>query len=121
MYIHAIDPDSGGLTYHCRNCGQLDQESVGTVVTVSDLNVNQETDQSYTHLINQYTKYDPTLPRTRLMPCPNTGCPSNGTNGPNHSDGPNTRQNPEVVYVRYDHVKLKYVYICCDCDTVWTP
>jgi DNA-directed RNA polymerase subunit M/transcription elongation factor TFIIS len=27
----------------------------------------------------------------------------------------------EVIYMRYDDVNMKYVYICARCDTVWRP
>lgn len=27
----------------------------------------------------------------------------------------------EVIYMRYDDVNMKYVYICAKCDTVWRP
>ena len=25
----------------------------------------------------------------------------------------------EIIYIRYDNVNMKYVYLCCTCDTVW--
>ena len=111
MYYIKIN-DRGELAYYCRNCGNDQTDFNGSIVTVSELIVDQQQTQSYAHLINQYTKYDPTLPRTNTMPCPNSACTEK-------HDKAGTK--PEIVYVRYDSVNLKYVYICCDCDTVWTP
>ena len=25
----------------------------------------------------------------------------------------------EIIYIRYDDVNIKYVYLCSTCDTVW--
>ena len=25
----------------------------------------------------------------------------------------------EIIYIRYDDTNMKYVYLCCNCDTVW--
>ena len=60
--------------------------------------------------INKYTKYDPTLPCINTIKCPNQKCSSNQT------DDPAER---EVIFVRYDDVNMKYVYLCCKCDTRW--
>ena len=67
-----------------------------------------KTEQKYYHMINQYTKLDPTLPRIYNIQCPNSECGSNKEN-----------EKREVVYMRYDDDNLKYVYICVVCDTVW--
>ena len=26
---------------------------------------------------------------------------------------------PEVIFIRYNEVDMKYVYLCSKCDTVW--
>ena len=58
--------------------------------------------------INKYTKDDPTLPRINTILCPNPDCPTN-------KDG----KEREIIYIRYDDVNMKYVYLCYDCETVW--
>ena len=56
--------------------------------------------------INQYTKHDPTLPRTNNIQCPNKECPSNS----------NDDVKNEVVYIKFDEKNVKFIYLCCHCD-----
>jgi len=69
------------------------------------------------HLVNEYTKLDPTLPRVSNIPCPNAACISNRV----HEEKVTSEdQLPhEVIYLRYNDAQLKFVYICNLCDTVW--
>ena len=69
--------------------------------------------QKYNHLINKYTKLDPTLPSIE-MKCPNVSCK---TNQGDDSNDPNKLTN--IIYMRYDDINLKYVYICYNCNTNW--
>ena len=59
--------------------------------------------------INSYTKLDPTLPRINTIKCPNSNCKSN-------TDDDEKR---EVIYIRYDDINIKYMYLCAVCDTTW--
>jgi hypothetical protein len=68
-------------------------------------------EQKFNHIINQYTKFDPTLPRIYNIPCPNKECKSN--------IGNSEKTPTEIIYLRYDDDNLKYLYICCICDTIW--
>lgn len=68
----------------------------------------KKSQQSFNHIINKYTKLDPTLPRIDNILCPNHTCVTN--------TGEKER---EIIYIRYDDVNMKYVYLCSDCDTVW--
>ena len=63
--------------------------------------------------INEYTKLDPTLPRTANIKCPNQSCNSNLPD-----DNPEKKFN-DVIYLRYNDTELKYIYICNNCDTTW--
>ena len=62
------------------------------------------------NLINEYTKYDPTLPRTTTIRCPNQKCDSNK----NDDDS-----NREILYIRNNDINMDYVYLCAVCDTTW--
>ena len=62
--------------------------------------------------INEYTKLDITLPRINYIKCPNESCTSN-------KDDFDT-DNREILYIRYDNVNMKYVYLCTHCDYNWT-
>ena len=55
---------------------------------------------------------DPTLPRMYNVKCPNDKCNSNTDE---KFKGP-----LEVIYIRYDNDKMKYLYMCTHCDTKWT-
>jgi hypothetical protein len=50
------------------------------------------------------------------MRCPNDECSSNQHSGSGGSGG---APKSEIIYVRYDDINLKYVYLCAKCDKVW--
>jgi len=109
MYYIRIDgEDTNKLIYYCRNCGDEDKVIKVENVSVSKTLLKKE-EQNFTHIINKYTKLDPTLPRVSKILCPNHECSTN-----THD---NTAR--EIIYIRYDDVNIKYVYLCSTCDTVW--
>jgi len=104
--INADDPNK--LVYYCRKCGNEDTTlAVAENVWKSKTQI-KKSEQSFNHIINKYTKYDPTLPRINNILCPNSDCPTN-------TDG----KEREIIYIRYDDVNMKYVYLCSECDTAW--
>ena len=103
--INADDPNK--LVYYCRKCGHEDSLLAAENVCVSKTLI-KKSEQSFNHIINKYTKYDPTLPRINNILCPNPDCSTN-------KDG----KEREIIYIRYDDINMKYVYLCCECDTVW--
>lgn len=112
MYYIRISEEQGNkLIYYCRNCGNEDEYLTKENICVSKIEL-KPTEQKYSHIINKYTKLDPTLPRTTSIKCPNQICLSNST-----SDDKLER---EVIYIRYDDINIKYVYLCYHCDTLWT-
>ena len=104
-YIRINSDDPNKLVYYCRNCGNEDKLLAIENVCVSKTQIKKN-EQSFSHIINKYTKLDPTLPRINTILCPNAECKTN--------------KEKEVIYLRYDDVNMKYVYLCCECDTVWT-
>ena len=107
-YIRLAGEDSNKLIYYCRNCGNEDEHLGSENIIVSKTSIKRE-NQKYLNVINEYTKMDPTLPRMSNIPCPNSKCPT-------HGDDPVGR---EVISIRYDGSRLKYVYLCVHCDTTW--
>lgn len=108
MYYISIDKeDTNKLTYYCRNCGHIDDLIATEGLCVLQTNFKQN-EQKYHHMINPYTKLDPTLPRIYTMKCPNESCKTNKED-----------IKSEVIYIRYDDDQLKYIYMCVECDTTW--
>ena len=106
-YIRINNDDTNKLVYYCRNCGNEDKLLAIENVCVTKLQI-KKTEQSFSHIINKYTKLDPTLPRINTVLCPNPDCSTNKDN-----------TEREIIYIRYDDVNMKYVYLCSTCDTVW--
>jgi hypothetical protein len=108
MYYISIDPNNANkLVYYCRNCGNVDETLSVDNVTVSRIQL-KKSEQEFSHIINKYTKLDPTLPRVNNILCPNANCKTNTEDAPK-----------EIIYIRYDDRNMKYVYLCSTCDTVW--
>lgn len=109
MYYLKINNEANAneLIYYCRNCGHEDEtlSSENICVSRTDVNMSKKT---YEHIVNVYTKLDPTLPRTKTIKCPNQDCSSN-----------KDKSDSEVIYLRYDDKNMKYIYLCSICDTLW--
>jgi len=100
----------------------------------------------YAHVVNKYTKLDPTLPRISTILCPNMECPCNRNHNPTqYADraaivgtteedslvgaaatvgatvgaGADDAVPREVIYLRYDDINMKYIYLCAVCNTIW--
>jgi hypothetical protein len=169
------DDNKGGnsLIYYCRNCGHENTTLTSENVCVSETQLRRS-EQKFTHMVNEYTKYDPTLPRINTIKCPNQECISNSqTGGAAKKTTAATKKpvikikskttkkstkaaaseqeqatatnvetaaieeedlaenlaeesmistptnNREVIYIRYDDINMKYVYLCVHCDTTW--
>ena len=117
MYYISITPENE-LQYYCRNCGNIDNTIASENICVSKVNVKHKTTpQTFSQVVNKYTKLDPTLPRIHTMRCPNDECSINQGGGGGGSAG--NKPTSEIIYVRYDDTNLKYVYLCAKCDKVW--
>ena len=106
-YISISASDANKLIYYCRNCGHEDNVLSVENVTVSKMQL-KKSEQEFSHIINKYTKLDPTLPRINNVLCPNMNCKTN-----------TDEIEREIIYIRYDDTNMKYVYLCSSCDTVW--
>jgi DNA-directed RNA polymerase subunit M/transcription elongation factor TFIIS len=106
-YIRINSDDPNKLVYYCRKCGNEDKLLGTENVCVSKTQL-KKSEQSFSHIINKYTKLDPTLPRVNNILCPNSSCPTNVD-----------AKSREIIYIRYDDSNMKYIYLCSECDTVW--
>jgi DNA-directed RNA polymerase subunit M/transcription elongation factor TFIIS len=105
-YLYLDQEDNKTLRRICRNCGYQNEDKEGGVILEFDL--KEKTSEGYKILMNEFTKQDPTLPHVATIKCPNSGCASNTTG-----------KEKDVIYLKYDPVNLKFLYICNVCDTQW--
>ena len=108
MYYMKVD-EKNILKYICKHCGHenLDEIQPNNMKVYKHSNVNKQKSIE----INEYTKFDPTLPHMTNIKCPNPECKCNK----------NEDLEQDVVYLRYDDEEMKYIYLCCHCDFQWKP
>jgi len=117
-YIRLTGENKDQLIYYCRKCGHEDDELIASLenVCVSQTQLKASV-SSYEHIINKYTKLDPTLPHINNIKCPNTACASNES-ADETKDGDDQKE-ADILYLRYDDTNMKFVYLCTECNTVW--
>ena len=124
-YIRLSGEDEDQLTYYCRKCGNEDSAIIASLDNVCVSRSDKRTASSYDHIINKYTKLDPTLPRLYHIKCPNASCSSNTAKEQKQEEGKDdasvegASDKNEILYLRYDDANMKFVYICTSCNTVW--
>ena len=122
-YVMLGKEDSNSLIYHCRKCGDENTTLISELknLCVSKTHIKNNTNKHST-IINEYTKLDPTLPRTNKLDCPNSNCPTNSTNDEEEKGKKSKKDKTkkEILFLRYDNDNMKYIYLCCRCDTSWT-
>ena len=106
-YLKVKESDANKLIYYCRHCGHESEDIDATDTCVLKTQVNRN-EEKYMHVVNEYTKQDPTLPRIKTIKCPNQECPS--TKGDKEN---------EIIFIRYDDRNIRYIYMCAHCDTTW--
>ena len=125
----------------CRNCGYQEQMMGGLIL---EIDLKEKTSEGYKILMNEFTKDDPTLPHVHNLRCPSRACPSNkgrvypidnpaadaaqaaAAAAPQAPQAPQAAANEDkgevesdVIYLKYDAINMKYLYICNMCDTKW--
>jgi len=103
--LEPVDPVGETLRRVCRNCGYQAEDKKGGLILEFDL--KEKISEGYKILMNEFTSQDPTLPHVNTIKCPNTGCESN------------SGKEKDVIYLKYDAVNMKFLYICNVCDTRW--
>lgn len=101
-YLSVTEENMDKITFYCRNCGDTQDNETEMICYKSSQTVE------ISENINRYTKLDPTLPRIQKMHCPCAECPTNTEN-----------VTQETILIRYDHSKMKYLYLCSICDFSW--
>ena len=172
--IYYIEIDINGvLKYKCKKCKNVqDLNEINNKPYLIKTSI-QEKKSSYDYIINEYTKYDNTLPRIKHIKCPkctnileeqkqeqeqkqsddeeeqesqqeesssfSTSNNSDFDDGDDDDDddgleddgndddssesfgggGSNMSHENEVIFIRYDDINLKYIYLCCKCNYIW--
>lgn len=98
------------LVYNCKHCGfEATASQLGGSASEAVLSTNYADDQTtYKQYVTPHLRHDPTLPRASDIEC---------INGPNCTRPPEDKR--EVIYVKYDSHKLKYLYHCVHCSAYW--
>jgi len=105
MYIMKLQP-GGALVWKCLTCG-VEEPQVGGCLLVETL-VQERSSEGYRILLNEFTRQDSTLPHVKSVKCPKGDCASNGAG-----------TERDVIYIKYDAVNMKYMYICNVCGESW--
>ena len=105
MYVMKLQPN-GKLLWKCLSCG-IEEEQVGGCLLMETL-VQERSSEGYRILLNEFTRQDTTLPHTKSIKCSRESCPSNGSS-----------KERDVIYIKYDAVNMKYLYICNVCGESW--
>ena len=71
MYYLAVDEeDINKLIYYCRNCKNVDNTIISEGSCIINTYSTKNNNMNFNHVINNYTKLDPTLPRMKNIKCP---------------------------------------------------
>lgn len=99
--------DTQDLIYYCKNCGS-EKEIKNSQESRKILSNDCDTIQSkYLQYINPNIIYDLTIPHVNNVNCTNDNC----TKKPTESN--------DVMYIKYDHQNIKYLYFCTYCKYFW--
>lgn len=98
---------AGELLNVCKCCGN--NTRIDTSMTASCIMENNYADDStrYKQYMKSDMERDNTLPHATNIDCPNPECTRKVDDA------------PDVVYVKYDVMNVKFLYKCCHCTTCW--
>ena len=96
------------IEYYCKNCGSTKgiKDSSNSKLIIE--NNYEEDTEKYAQFLNPFIIHDNTIPHVNNVNCQNDKCSK-----------PTTLQN-DVMYIKYDVKRIKYVYYCVHCKYFWT-
>ena len=128
LYLQIDENDMEQLMHFCRKCGFKDKiikknatQEKGNTEDYCIYKEHVEQNTKFENFVNQYTKYDPTLPVMKNINCPNPNC--SGHKSLDSADDvvdSNSDSYSDIIYLRYDDENMKYLYMCKKCDNTWT-
>ena len=105
-----MNSDNSCLLLNCRFCHHTEPLLENSTIIINTHLPSHE--KKFEHFINPYTKFDPSLPRVHNVDCMNMACLSHGIKA-------ESEKVKEIIYIRYDHQNMKYLYLCPVCDYSW--
>lgn len=101
--------EDASLVRHCKKCNftKTEPAATGKAIRVSRTNYSED-EMLFNQHQNPYLRFDPTLPRVNDIdnPCPNADCPA-------------PKDKPQVIFLKYHQVNMKYFYCCDYCGSCW--
>ena len=109
--LYLKSDENSALIKYCKHCTFSKSESIQGrgAVKISE-SLYSEDDLLYLQYQNKYLRFDPTLPR---VSDPTITCPNMNTT----CTGP--KDKPQVLYIKYHPIHMKYLYCCDYCGTTW--
>lgn len=106
--------------YHtCRFCGyEKEHDSSEPFVISSSTQQSSNHDLIESGIVNEFTKLNPTYARTNKIPCVNPDCTTNAPSL-NATDEDSLHMRSVIPFCA-NPTSLKYIFICCTCDYVWS-
>jgi DNA-directed RNA polymerase subunit M/transcription elongation factor TFIIS len=96
-----------GSSMFCRVCHEVTEAKQKTFISRRELSGNSSVKALIRkQIVTPYTKFDPTLPHTRM-------------NCVNNKNATGACTNTDIIAIRYDEDALKYMYLCPACDAIW--
>ena len=108
LYIKVSTTEEKNLIYYCRKCGNQKVSINEDNICVSKIYLTKKRNK-IDNMVNEFTKLDPTLPRITNIKCPNDNCETNLEE----------EVSPEIIYIRYDDINMKFLYLCSSCNHTW--
>jgi DNA-directed RNA polymerase subunit M/transcription elongation factor TFIIS len=106
LYLDAPSEAGAPLRRICRSCGVSQIEDKGGLIT--EIKLQEKVSEGYKVLLNEFTRLDPTLPHVDNIKCKNASCATLTKSA-----------KPDVIYIKYDSVNMKFLYICNVCKEQW--
>lgn len=105
MYIRT---DASGGVYTCKMCASTEalRNEDGSPIMVTDMRTVDD-ELKYRRYTTPYLVHDATLPHVSNIACPNQACSK-------AADAPH-----DVILVKYDPDKLRFMYTCAHCRYHW--
>ena len=100
MFYTRLNEEHKTPEHYCRNCGETKPIDQNNIVISSITLIKEKNNFDVSNYVNEYTKYDKTLPRKQGICI-------------------NCNDTQDLIIKRYDDSKLKYLYICSKCNHVW--